>query len=173
MLLCELKGRASLSPRQPAQHLYGCLLQHAFSLCFLRFLDILACISCNPFVSMMNLHSSWEVLEEGRTWRDIRKSYSRQGGTYPAVSLKGHHSVNLARPCHKFWFASKCQIVLHLRAQSVVDLLPPLTACKGVCFTWHPFRITGWVPNWEEAKSYPFFSLAIWFFCIPERNAWI
>lgn len=28
----------------------------------------------------------------------IRKSYSRQGGTHPAVSLKGHHSVNLARP---------------------------------------------------------------------------
>lgn len=98
MLLCELKGRASLSPRQPAQHLYDCLLQHAFSLCFLRFLDILACISCNPFVSMMNLHSSWEVLEEGRTWPDIRKSYSRQVDTHPAVSVKGHHSVNLARP---------------------------------------------------------------------------
>lgn len=92
------QGQASLSPRQPAQHLYGCLLQHAFSLCFLRFLGVLACISCNPFVSMMNLHSSWEVLEEGRTWCDIRESYSQQVGTHPAVSGKGHHSVNLARP---------------------------------------------------------------------------
>lgn len=97
MLLCELRGRASSSPRQPAQHLYGCLLQHAFSLCFL-----FSWYPCLHFLQPIHFNDeSAQFLGGDGRRKDlcyIRKSYSRQVDTHPAVSVKGHHSVNLVRP---------------------------------------------------------------------------